>query len=212
MKIEWFGHDCFRLTSADGTRILTDPFNEKVGYKVPHVETDLVTCSHGHYDHHSVEVVKGHPPVIDKPGKHLFKGIAITGTPTWHDHEQGKARGENTVFTYEIDGLRIAHMGDLGHVPDKAQVAAIGHIDIMMVPVGGYFTIDAAEAIEVIQLFSPRIVIPMHFKTPVMNFPIAGVDVFLRLAGAAEKHGQSFEITAQTLPAQQKTFILDYPV
>lgn len=212
MKIEWLGHACFMLTAADGTRILTDPFNEKVGYKVPHVETDLVTCSHGHYDHHSVEVVKGHPTVIDKPGKHQFKGISITGTHLWHDHEHGTARGDNTVFVYEIDGLRIAHMGDLGHVPDQTQAASIGHIDIMMIPVGGYYTIDAQEAVKVIDIFSPKIIIPMHFKTPVMNFPIAGVDVFLSLAGAAERPGHSFEITAQTLPVEKKILVLDYPV
>ena len=212
MKIEWLGHACFMLTSADGTRILTDPFNEKVGYKVPHVETDLVTCSHGHYDHHSVEVVKDHPEVIDTPGKHQFRGIAITGTHVWHDHENGEARGGNIVFVFEMDGLRIAHMGDLGHVPDKKQVEAIGHVDVMMIPTGGHFTIDPVEAIEVIKLFSPRIVIPMHFKTPVMNFPIVGVDAFLQLAGAAERPDRDIEITAQTLPKQQKIIVFNYPI
>lgn len=211
MKIKWLGHACFLLTSENGTRVLTDPFDDQVGYKLPEVEADIVTTSHDHYDHNAVDVVKGNFTHINKPGSFEEKGIKITGISTFHDEAQGSKRGDNIVYVFEIDGIRICHCGDLGHPLSKEQIDEIGEIDVLLLPVGGIYTIDAAQACEVMESLKPVITIPMHFQTPVLKFSLGTVDDFIAAAGGGEKiNKQEIEITKDGLTNYSDIIILDY--
>lgn len=188
------------MTASDGTKILTDPFDKSVGYPIPETEADIVTTSHNHFDHNYTEAVKGAYTLFNSSGVHDARGVRITGISTYHDIAGGAKRGGNIVFIYEVDGLRICHCGDLGHVLTGSQADLAGKIDILMVPVGGNFTINARQALEVVEQLKPKVVIPMHFKTDFMDFPIEKADVFLKLAGKPWKAQKGeMEITAQNI-------------
>lgn len=211
MKIKWLGHSCFKITDKRGVEIVTDPFDDTVGYKVPKVRADIVTVSHGHFDHNFTDAIQGDYELVDKVGKFYVKDIAINGIASYHDKEKGAKRGENTIYTLDIDGIKVCHLGDLGHVPDNKQIAAIGGVDVLLIPVGGHFTIDADEAVEVIDQLKPSIIIPMHYKTPVMNFPIAGVEVFIeKIGGAHRVPSTEIEINSADIKGQRKVFVLNY--
>jgi L-ascorbate metabolism protein UlaG (beta-lactamase superfamily) len=211
MKIKWLGHSCFLLTSADGIRILADPFNEEVGYKIPAVEADIVTVSHDHYDHNSVHVVKGNFTQIRQAGEHTVKGIEIKGVSSFHDDAQGGQRGKNMVFTCNIDGINVCHCGDLGHILSAEQVKEIGAVDVLLVPVGGFYTIDHEQALRIMQLLKPVVTIPMHYKTEVVSYPIAGLDKFLSVAGSHKTSGlQEIELFKEHLDAMAGVVVLEY--
>lgn len=178
MRIKWLGHSCFKITSKTGIRILTDPFDDNVGYKIPAVETDIITISHGHYDHNFTDCVKGNFEVLNKVGNFNVKDIPITGIHTFHDAEQGEKRGNNIVYVFQIDGMKLCHLGDLGHELSPSQLEMIGKVDILLIPVGGVYTINFEEAIKVVQQLNPHIVIPMHYKTVAVKFNIEGLDNF----------------------------------
>ena len=212
MKIQWLGHACFLLTSAAGVRLLTDPFDPHVGYPPPAVEADIVTISHSHSDHSYTQVVKGQFETVDQPGSRTVCGIQILGLPTFHDEAGGSKRGKNVLFRYSVDGLNVVHCGDLGHPLTAEQVQALGMVDVLIVPVGGYYTIDPTAAMQVIGQLKPALTIPMHFKTPVLDFPIQTVDPFLELAGTGRRAGSTvIEVTRETLPDQAGVVVLDYP-
>jgi L-ascorbate metabolism protein UlaG (beta-lactamase superfamily) len=179
MQIRWLGHACFVIKLAGGKTIITDPFDEKVGYPVPGIQADIVTVSHQHFDHNAVHVVPGKPQVVQEKGKHQFDDVVITGIPCFHDDVGGTKRGGNLIFVIQAEGLKICHLGDLGHIPTPEQVTRIGVVDLLMVPVGGHFTIGAEEAFQVVQVLKPKIVLPMHYKTKYLDFPIRSVDDFL---------------------------------
>ena len=196
MKIKWLGHSAFLLTSENGTRILTDPYESgsyggAVGYKPIKEQVDIVTASHSHEDHYYIKDLPEGFECITDPGKHEVKGITITGIKTYHDTSSGKERGRNIVFVIEVDGIRVCHLGDLGHLLSDDQVSAIGKVDVLLLPVGGFYTIGPKEALSVMKALSPAITIPMHFKTDVLGFPIKPVEDFLSLAGDHEKPGTS---------------------
>ncbi|MCD6136570.1 MBL fold metallo-hydrolase, partial [Candidatus Bipolaricaulota bacterium] len=180
MKITWIGHSCFLIEGQDVT-IITDPYDEHIPYKAPSFAADVVTVSHEHSDHNAVHRVPGSPEIIRGAGEHTAHGIKFTGISTFHDEEQGKKRGENTIFTFTIDGINLAHFGDLGHMPNAEQLAQLAAAEVAMIPVGGYFTIDAAQAANIVgQLPHVKVIIPMHYKTDVLgaDFPIDTVDKF----------------------------------
>jgi len=211
MKIKWFGHACFFITSSNGVRILTDPFDHTVGYEVPSVETDIVTTSHDHYDHNNVALVKGNYIHISNPGKFLEKGIEIIGVETFHDEKEGTKRGKNIIFKFNVDGIRVCHCGDLGHVLSYEQVEKLGEVDVLLVPVGGTFTVNAVKAWEVVKQLKPVITIPMHFKTEVVGLPIEGVGSFLSVAGKGLKTGkQEIELDKSNLSSFKGVVVLDY--
>ena len=212
MKIRWLGHACFLIAAENGTRILTDPFDATVGYPVPRVAADIVTTSHRHYDHNHVQAVTGPFTLVDKPGRTAVRGIDINGISTFHDNIGGARGGKNLVFTFVVDGLNVCHCGDLGHLPSAEQTAEIGPVDILLVPVGGNYTIDAATAAALCGLLRPTVVIPMHFKTPAIAFPIAGVDPFLAAMGGGRRAGaEEIDLDTRTIAAQAGVIILDYP-
>jgi len=182
MKVKWLGHSCFLITSRDALRIITDPYavGGGINYSPIKETADVVVVSHGHDDHSNVSVVQGKPEVVKGDGTKTAKGIQFKGIVSYHDASQGKQRGDNTIFCFTIDGIKLCHLGDLGHVLSPGQVNEIGAVDILFVPVGGFYTIDAPVASQVCDQLKPKVVIPMHFKTPGCTYPIAGVEDFLK--------------------------------
>jgi L-ascorbate metabolism protein UlaG (beta-lactamase superfamily) len=209
MKIKWLGHAAFVLTSDAGTKVLTDPyksgaFDGAVGYGPILEKVDVVTVSHDHDDHNGLDGLAPGYEAVTAPGKHSVAGIDITGIKTFHDNRQGKERGRNVVHVITVDGVRVAHLGDLGHVFADDETRAIGRADVVLIPVGGYFTIEPEDAMAVVRQLRPSVVIPMHFKTPSLNFPIKPVEDFLSLADKHERPGRSeIEIKRENLSGQR---------
>ena len=215
MKIKWLGHSCFLLTTATGTRVLTDPFDAQVGYELPNIEVDIATTSHRHFDHAYIQSLRGTFLHFNEPGVYKQLGISFSGIPTFHDHVEGNERGQNIVFVFDIDGLRACHCGDIGHIPSAQQIADIGMVDILFLPVGGVYTVNGAEAYQIMQLLKPAITIPMHFKTPVLRFDVDSVDKFLLEAGLSDSpdvfvHKQEIEVTPANINSFPRIIILDY--
>lgn len=164
MEITYFGHSCFRIKGKN-VALVTDPFSEgMIGLKLPKIAGDIVTISHHHGDHDYIEGVSDVRKVIDGPGEYEVSGVSIIGVSSFHDNSKGSERGKNTIYVIEIDGFRLAHLGDLGHKLDENQIKQMGNIDILLIPVGGTYTIDAKTAVEVYKQIGPSIIVPMHFK------------------------------------------------
>lgn len=216
MRIKYLGHSAFVLTTNDGTRIVLDPYQAgaydgAVGYPPINETAEIVLLSHDHPDHGYAKAVKGKPQVISSVGNHSVKEVKITGLTTFHDESRGSERGENIIFTVEAEGLRVTHLGDLGHsLPDK-ELAEIGKPDVLLAPVGGFFTIDASTATSLAERLSPRIVIPMHYKTDCCGFPIAPVDGFLKGKPNVKKLGQEVDVSKETLPSTTEVWVLKHP-
>jgi len=197
------------ITSDIGTRLITDPYqpDEILTYGEINESADIVTVSHDHLDHSNVAAVRGGPEVVT--GTAEIKGIEFKGIPSYHDDAGGQRRGKNTIFCFEVDGIRVCHLGDLGHLLSDKQVAEMGTVDILLIPVGGYFTIDAKAASEVCNSLAPKVIIPMHYKTDKCDFPIAGVDEFLRGKGDVSRLGASeVEFKQGELPATTQIIVL----
>lgn len=209
MKVRWLGHASFLITADNGTRIITDPFvpDERLKYGEIKESADIVTVSHDHFDHNSVESVGGNPVVVKETTE--VKGIKFDGVPTHHDASGGSERGNNMIFCMTVDGVRICHAGDLGHMLSDDQVNAIGKVDVLLIPVGGFYTIDAAVASEVCDRLKPGVVIPMHFKNEKCNFPITGVDDFLKGKENVRRSDSSeAEFKAGEIPARTEIVVL----
>jgi len=212
MDITWFGHACFRLSDR-GVVIVTDPFSDDLGYNRPRIRADVVTISHDHPGHNNRVGFRSSPRFFDRPGEYEVKGVFITGIATYHDGRRGAARGINTVFLFDFDGLTVCHLGDLGHVPDQKQVEALSDADVLLIPVGGVHTLDISKAAEVISLIEPRVVIPMHYKTPVEKARLEGLDKFLKEMGLAPLSPQAeLSVTRSGLPEETQVIVLDYRV
>ena len=189
MLISWHGHSEFYIESADGFTLITDPFDAHVGYPMREYEADAVTVSHGHGDHNHVDKVKGASAIIDAAGEwRPAPDVKVTAIPSFHDEVQGKKRGPNLIMKIEMEGLTLAHLGDLGEELKEEQLGALGKIDILMIPVGGFYTIDGEKARKIVYALKPRVVIPMHFKQPGINedWPISDGKDFLHLMGAEQ--------------------------
>ncbi len=215
MKIKWYGHASFLITSDDGVKIITDPYEPGaydggIAYKPIEDAADIVTVSHDHADHNYVQGIKGNPTVVKGPGNHEAGGISFKGYATFHDPSKGAERGENTMFVFAVDGVRVCHAGDLGHVLTDVDAEALGSVDVLLLPIGGVFTLNPKEATEVMNLLKPKVLIPMHFKTPGCGFPIANVEEFLEGKTQVERPGSSeVRFSADTLPAPVRVFVLD---
>ncbi|MHC9544064.1 MAG: MBL fold metallo-hydrolase [Vulcanimicrobiota bacterium] len=213
MKITYLAHACFLITGDSGVRIITDPYDESVGYRMPDQSADIVTSSHSHSDHACFSAVKGSFETLISAGDKTIKGIKFKGIVTAHDNEGGRKRGSNVVFLMEIDGLRLAHLGDLGHILNDLQyqeLTSMGPVDVLLIPVGGHFTIGATEAKEIVQHLNAAVVIPMHYKTASISFPIAPVEDFKKLFDKVERRGTSeTEITRENLPPETLITVLE---
>ncbi len=216
MKIKWLAHSAFLITADSGTRIVTDPYKTFERHKHGDIDetAEIVTVSHGHGDHNNVAAVKGNPQVLDKA--EAVKGIKdqsikLKAVMTAHDDAGGSKRGPNVIFCLDVDGVKICHCGDLGHVLTDEQVKAIGKVDVLMVPVGGTFTVDAAAATKVCEQLKPRIILPMHYKTEKIDLPIGGVDDFLKGKSNVKRvDGSEIEVKAGKLPASAQIMVLKY--
>ena len=183
MKIEYFGHSCVRLTAADGTRILIDPF-DGIGYPMPRVRADIVLCTHGHFDHHYTEGVEGAREVIEAVGSYDRGGVHIEGIASCHDDRGGSKRGKNVIFVVDDGQARVCHMGDIGELPRADLLRAIGQVDLLFVPVGGTYTVDAEGALAYIDAARPRTAMAIHYCCPGCTLDIAPVERFCALAGS----------------------------
>jgi L-ascorbate metabolism protein UlaG (beta-lactamase superfamily) len=215
MKIKWNGHASFTITASDGTVLVTDPYDPNAYsgallYDPVGDRADGVLVSHDHADHNYVEGLAGSPTVIRDSGK--VKNIQIAGIQTYHDTSGGAERGGNVIFVFAVDGIRICFVGDLGHQLLEEQMKAVGAVDLLLLPVGGTFTIDARGAAEVAESLAPRVVIPMHFKTAKCHFPIAGVDDFLSSMKLTKRLRQSeIALDADSLPAKgMEVWVLEH--
>jgi L-ascorbate metabolism protein UlaG (beta-lactamase superfamily) len=215
MKIKWNGHASFTITAADGTVIVTDPYDPGgyggvLGYDLVQDRADAVLVSHDHADHNYVQGLPGSPPVLKGSGQ--VKGISVKGIEMYHDESEGSERGSNMVFVCFIDRIRVCFAGDLGHPLSPEQAQAIGSVDLLLIPVGGTFTVDAEAAVDVVNALNPRVVIPMHFKTDKCDLPIASADDFLARMTNVQKLDQSeVDLTIEDMPESRPTvWVLDY--
>lgn len=215
MKIKWYGHASFLITSDKGTRIITDPYEPGaydggIAYSPIEDPADIVTVSHDHADHNYVQGIKGNPHVVKGTGTHDFNGITFKGLATYHDSSQGRERGKNTMFVFKLDGVTVCHAGDLGHLLTETDARALGTIDVLLLPIGGVYTLDPKEATEVANFLAPKILIPMHYKTPGCGFPIADVGDFLKGKSSVERVGASeISVSNDTLPSPIHIVVLD---
>jgi L-ascorbate metabolism protein UlaG (beta-lactamase superfamily) len=211
MKIKWYGHSCFKFQSLNGVKVVTDPFNESVGYAVPELNADVVTISHEHYDHNNISLVGGEFELVNQAGIYEVKGITIEGIHTFHDDEMGNKRGKNIVFKFTIDNMTICHLGDLGHILDDRQLEKVKNIDVLLIPVGGTYTIDSKQASELAKRISPKIIIPMHYKTDKLKFNLATVDNFVReFDDVKYEEKKILEIEKDTIGGDNKVIIMQY--
>lgn len=210
MKIKYFGHSCFQIIDNRGIRIVTDPFDNSVGYEMPDVEADIVTISHNHFDHNYKAGVRGKFELIDKVGNFYVKDINIRGISTYHDDVGGKKRGDNIIYTFDVGGIKFCHLGDLGHLLSSGQLFEIGGVNVLFIPVGGYFTIDDRTASRVVDQIKPDIVIPMHYKTPEVDLPIQVVDGFLKARGDGRTVSNELEVKEDMFHQDAAVYVLDY--
>ncbi len=185
MKIRYLGHSCFQLTESTGTSIVTDPYGD-IGFDMPGATANAVTVSHDHYDHSNVAAVKGDPVVIDKEGQYELDGVEISAIRSFHDSENGAKRGENLIFKFRMDGVEVCHLGDLGEECSSSLIEALLPVHVLLIPVGGTYTIDAEQAKEYVDRIMPSIVIPMHYKTKGLDMDIDKADEFLDLFDSEE--------------------------
>ena len=210
MDISWLGHSCFRIRGAQAT-VITDPYSPDLGYSLGKPTARIVTVSHQHPGHCYVQGVGGEPKPVTGPGEYEISGVLIIGMVTFHDGEEGNKRGKNTVYLIEIDEVLVCHLGDLGHVLTTEQVAEIGNVDVLLLPVGGVSTIDAPMAAEVVRQLTPKVVVAMHYKTEAVNRELEPVDRFLKEMGVKEVNSQpKLSFTKANLPITTQVFLLDY--
>ncbi len=207
-QIIWHGHACFEIT--DDLTIVTDPHDGKsIGIETPMVKGDIILVSHDHYDHNSVRTVeKKDSVVVRDAGKKNVKGIEIEGIESFHDEVKGAKRGKNIIFKFKVDDITFCHLGDLGHIPDKEILDKIGEVDILFIPVGGVYTLDADSAWETANLIKSKIIVPMHYKIQGLSLPISDVDPFLAKNKFKVIHvGNQIDIEKEDLPSEREIWV-----
>jgi len=208
MDITWYGQSCFRLRDRS-VAVVADPYAKAGGLKLPRLTGDI-TVSHDHAGHNHAAGVKGDPFVIDSPGEYEVKGLFVTGLGMFHDDKQGADRGRNTIYIYDFADAKVCHLGDLGHSPTQTQVEEMGDVEVLLIPVGGKYTLDARQAVEVVSLIEPKIVIPMHYALPGMDTPIESVDAFLKEMGLRDPERlESYSVTGKRFPEETQVVLLE---
>ena len=213
MDITYLGHSSFRLKGKVAS-VVIDPFDSKtVGLPFQKVSAEIVTISHDHEDHNQAEMVKDVRKVISGPGEYEINGVSIVGIASYHDDVKGAKRGKNTIYMIEMDGLRIVHLGDLGHKLSEKFIEKVGSVDVLMIPVGGEYTIGAVRATELARLIEPGIIIPMHYKVPNLNpatfSKLASVEPFLAQIGLPVEKLKKLTITNSASEEEQKVVLLE---
>ena len=210
MDISWLGHSCFRIKGKQAT-IITDPYPPGLGYSLGNPTANIVTVSHQHQNHSYVQGIGDNPRLINGPGEYEIGGVLIIGIATFHDTEGGKDRGRNTVYLMDIDEISVCHLGDLGHMLTHEQIEEIDDVDVLILPVGGVSTIDASLAAKIVRQLEPKAVIPMHYKTEAIDWPLEPVERFLKETGTKQINPQAkLSITKSSLPDSTQVFLLEY--
>ena len=217
MEVTWYGHSCFRLRERDAT-VVTDPFDKTLGYELPRVRTDIVTVSHDHPHHNYAKAVKGDFNVVDGPGEYEIKSVFITGIATHPSRRRNTSNedgdngdGRNVIFVFEFNGLTICHLGNLAQVPTQTQVEALSNVDVLLVPVGGSTSLNAAQAAEIISLIEPYVVIPMHYKTSAISLKLDEVQKFLKEMGTPRiEPVDVLKVTRSSLPQETQVVVLNH--
>ncbi len=211
MEITHLGHSCFLLKTKTA-RVVCDPFGKSVGFKQAKINADIVTISHDHDDHNDLSFVVGEPMIINGPGEYEIKGVSITGIACFHDEKKGKDRGKNIIYVFDVDELRVAHLGDLGHKLSDKELEIMDGVDVLMVPIGGEFTINSKIAKEVIKQVSPSVVVPMHYKTKEHNKKFSKLTTlkdFTKEMEIEAKKEKKLKIKKLDLPEEMELVILD---
>ncbi|HRY63117.1 MAG TPA: MBL fold metallo-hydrolase [Patescibacteria group bacterium] len=217
MQIQWLGQSCFKIqvkSSLGETTIVTDPFSEGYGLKLPRLTADIVTVSHDHKDHSDLSKIKGAtenqtPFIVKGPGEYEIKNVFVRGLPASHDDESGKKLGSNIIYLIRAEGITIVHLGDLGQKElTPQQLEYIEETDILLIPVGGKYTINGAEAATLVSQIEPRIVIPMHYKIPGLNVDIETADKFVKEMGNHKEEMDKLKISKKDLPQEDTKLIL----
>jgi L-ascorbate metabolism protein UlaG (beta-lactamase superfamily) len=208
MEITWYGRACFRLKGREAT-VITDPCPPSTGFVAGKHDVDLLTLSHDHADHtYTRSITAG--LTLKRPGEYEFHDLLVTGIGSFHDAVGGQERGRNVIFSFEVDGVHIAHLGDLGHLLSEEQLTELGPIDVLLVPAGGVFTVTPAEAAEVVSQISPKIVIPMHFRVDDASSDLLPAEKFLQEMAVAEPIRQpKAVVTPSSLPDETQVILLD---
>ncbi len=216
MDITYYGHSAFKLKGKTGT-VVTDPYHKDIGFSLPSLTADMVTISHDHSDHNAQELISGtarrdKPFIVTQPGEYEVGGISVFGTRTHHDDKAGEERGINTVFTIFIDEITVCHLGDLGHELTNEQISEIGAIDVLLCPVGGFFTIDAKTAVKNILMLEPSYVIPMHYRTPQhaeLFKDVQTIEDFLKEYGMTPTPQSRLTVEKGKMPEETELVVLD---
>jgi len=211
MYLSWLGYSCFKIqdkTTPDGVTVVTDPFDKSLGLKTPNFEADIVTISHDHKGHSNVDALRGKPFVVNSAGEYDIKGVMIEGIEAYHDEQEGKKNGKNTIYRIEIDGVTIVHLGDLGQILDNKQLEKIGSTDILLIPVGGGDSLNAKSAVEVVSQIEPRIVIPMHYKTKELDSNLEPIEKFIKEIGIEPTREEKLKISKKDLPSEDMELVI----
>lgn len=209
MEIVSLGHSAFKIRGKQAV-VVTDPYDPQgLKVKLPkHLEADIVTVSHEHKDHNAVSSVEGSPFVVHGPGEYEIKGVSIIGVTSYHDENKGEERGKNTMYRITIDGIVVAHLGDLGHVLSSAQADTLDGVDILLIPVGNKYTIDAQKAMQVVSDISPKVVIPMHDARS--NPDLAPLSDFFKAMNKEEIAPiAKYSVNKDKLPAEMQIVVLE---
>lgn len=211
MIIRWLGHSSFILESENGFTLATDPFDETVGYPLRPIKADAVTISHDHHDHSYTKRLMDNPILITSVGESEIGNVRVTGYATFHDDQQGALRGKNTIYLIEMDGIRLLHAGDLGEKISETLLRRIGRVDVLMIPVGGTYTLTGEQAAAVATDLNAKLTIPMHYKLPCVTYPITSVQPFLDAMGMAHAtYISELELTPISVEKQPKVVLLQY--
>jgi L-ascorbate metabolism protein UlaG (beta-lactamase superfamily) len=208
VDITWLGLSCFRIRGSQAI-IITDPFPPGLGYTLGKQTADIVTVSHQHPSHSYDQGISGEHRLLKGPGEYEISGVLILGIAAYHDAVKGQSRGKNTLYLMEIDGVAVCHLGDIGHVLSDEQVEEMGNVDILMLPVGGVSTINAAMAAEIIRKLEPKVVLPMHYKTPKTDRELEPVENFLKEMGLGQVESRpKFSVSKSNLPISTQVILL----
>ena len=217
MQIIWYGQSCFEIITTPAknsqVRIVIDPFSEEIGLKAPKLEADILLVTHNHHDHNNVKAVSGSPFLISGPGEYEIKNIFIQGIASWHDNSRGQERGENTIYIIETEDLKLCHLADLGQKElFEEQLEKIGEVDILMIPIGGTYTISAREALKIMSQIEPKITIPMHYQVPKLKLKLDGIDKFLKSLGIKSIAPLSkLTVKKKDIPAEEAKIVVLKP-
>lgn len=213
MKVKWYGHAAFYFAAEKGLRLIIDPYEPggfagAIGYGPITDEADVVLVSHDHADHNYVKGLSGKPQIIKGKGTHSYKDLEIKGIPAFHDEGSGSQRGENIIFCFTLDEIKVCHLGDLGHIPQEEQLRQMGEVDLLLIPVGGVYTIDPAQATKTLEKIRPKLAIPMHYKTPRCGFPLATVEEFTKGKVVKNLPASELQISKKDLPENLEIIVL----